>query len=75
MIRDNQVTRRAKAHFPTVLLTLLSIVQALALELMWSHLAENAYLYAWTPVAVLGWLQLATTLLGVLLIWLIYAVS
>ncbi|NKB96916.1 MAG: hypothetical protein GKR90_00230 [Pseudomonadales bacterium] len=68
---DNQIRGRAKANFPTVLLTLLSIVQAL--ELMWTHLGEHPYLYEWSFLAVLGWLQIAATLLGILLIWLIYS--
>ena len=70
---DNQIRRRAKINFPTVLLTLLSIVQALALELMWTHLGEHPYLYEWSFLSALGWLQIVTTLLGILLIWLIYS--
>ncbi len=70
---DNPVSQRAKAHFPTVLLTLLSIVQALALELLWGYLVEQNYLYEWTFPAILGWLQITATLLGILLIWLIYS--
>ncbi|MFT7652771.1 MAG: hypothetical protein ACI9ON_003501 [Limisphaerales bacterium] len=70
---DNQTSRRAKANFPTVLLTLLSIVQALALELMWTHLSSQTDLYSWSLVAVLGWLQLGANLLGILLVWLIYS--
>ncbi len=70
---DNPIRIRAKNIFPTVLLTLLSIVQALALELMWAHLVEQAYLYAWTFTAVLGWLQILANLLAILLIWLIYS--
>lgn len=64
---------RAKEIFPTVLLTLLSIVQALALELLWGYVVEHPYLYDWTFTAVLGWLQVVATLLGILLIWLIYS--
>lgn len=70
---DNQISRRAKANLPTVLLTLLSIVQALALELMWGHMSDSGYLYTWSFEACLGWLQLLATLLGVILIWLIYS--
>lgn len=70
---DNQISRRAKANFPTVLLTLLSIVQAFALELLWSHITEQSHLYDLSFIAVLGWLQVAATLLGILLIWLIYS--
>jgi len=56
-----------------VLLTLLSIVQALALELLWAHLGEQPYLYQWTFVALLSWMQIGATLLGILLIWVIYS--
>ena len=70
---ENQTSRRAKVNFPTVLLTLLIIVQALALELMWTHLSAQADLYSWSFVAILGWLQLGANLLGILLVWLIYS--
>jgi len=40
VIRD-----RAKEHFPMVFLTLLIIVQALALELLWSHVRGADYLF------------------------------
>lgn len=70
---QNQISLRAKRNLPTVLLTLLSIVQALALELMWAHLTEQEYLYSWSFIAVIGWLQIVATFLGILLIWLIYS--
>lgn len=70
---ENQTDRRAKANFATVRLTLLSIVQALALELMWSRLGDQGYLYTGSFVAILGWRQIIATLLGILLIWLIYS--
>ena len=64
---------RAKEHFPTVVLTLLSIVQALALELLWSHFGEADYLFEPTWIAVISWVQIATTFLGIALIWVVYA--
>lgn len=70
---ENKIIRRAKANFPTVLLTLLSIVQALALELLWGHISEQGYLFDLSLVAILSWLQIGATLLGILLIWLIYS--
>ena len=36
---------RAKEQFPSVLLTLLSIVQALALEFLWDHSRHRPELY------------------------------
>jgi hypothetical protein len=73
IVADNQIRIRAKSIFPTVLLTLLSIVQALALELLWLHLIDEPALYALSLIAVLSWLQIVATLLGILLIWLIYS--
>ena len=69
----NAMRERAKEHFPTVLLTLLSIVQALALELLWAHLHEADYLFQPTWIAVLSWVQVIATLLGIVLIWVVYA--
>jgi hypothetical protein len=64
---------RAKSHMPSVLLTLLSILQALALELLWSHVKEHDYLLEPTWLALLGWVQIGATLVGVFLIWLLYS--
>lgn len=70
----NNFTRdRAKEHFPAVLLTLLSIVQAIALELLWSHVVDATYLYEFSFGAFLAWAQVAGTLLAVILIWVVYA--
>ena len=69
----NQMRDRAKEHFPTVLLTLLSIVQALALELLWSHLRESPYLFEPSMTAAISWLQISATFLGLVLIWVVYA--
>ncbi len=66
---------RAKEHFPMVLLTLLSIVQALALELLWAHVRGSDYLFVLSATSVLAWLQVTTTFLGLVLIWVIYASS
>jgi hypothetical protein len=69
----NPMRERAKAQMPMVLLTLLSILQALAIELLWAHVRETGYLTepGWT--ALIAWVQIGTTLLGVLLIWLLYS--
>jgi len=69
----NEISHRAKEHFPTVLLTLLSIVQALALELLWSHLHQADYLFELSWIAVISWMQIAATLLGIILIWVVYS--
>ena len=70
VIRD-----RAKNNFPMVLLTLLSIVQALALELLWEQLHLHSELYELTFASIMGWMQVTATLIGILLIWLSYATN
>ncbi len=69
----NTMRDRAKENFPTVLLTLLSIVQALALELLWSHVHGSDHLYEQSWSAVLSWIQIFATFLGLVLIWVVYA--
>ncbi len=69
----NVLRERAKEHFPTVLLTLLSIVQALALELLWTHLREANYLVEPSWSSAISWMQLIATFLGLVLIWVVYA--
>lgn len=64
---------RAKEHFPMVLLTLLSIVQALALELLWTHVRGADYLFMTGWATTLHWIQIASTFLGLILIWVVYA--
>ena len=66
---------RAKEHFPSVLLTLLSIVQAIALELLWSHVTASDYLYEPTWIAALAWAQITGTFLTLILVWVVYASS
>jgi hypothetical protein len=63
---------RSKDLLPSVLLTLLSIIQALALEMLWARFDESPYLWAGGWVSVLGWVQVAAMLLGILQIWLFY---
>ncbi len=70
---ENPLRTRAKDHLPTVLLTLLSIVQAFSLELMWAHVTTHDALYELTFITILSWVQIFATFLGVLVIWLIYA--
>lgn len=69
----NAVRDRVKEHFPTVLLTLLSIVQALALELLWSHIQETPYLYVPSWTMAVAWVQIISTFIGLVLIWVVYA--
>ncbi len=69
----NTMRTRAKEHFPTVLLTLLSIVQALALELLWGHVVATGYLYSLSWMSALAWLQITATFVGLVLVWVVYA--
>ncbi len=63
---------RARQLFPSVLLTLLSIIQALALEFLWTHLRESSYLWSMGWDCYLGWIQVIAMLLGILQVWLMY---
>ena len=68
----NGVRERVKHHMPAVLLTLLSIVQALALELIWSRGTEIASLDQPGWIAALLWAQMAANLVGIVVIWVVY---
>ena len=67
------IRNRAKDQFPMVLLTLLSIVQALALEFLWDHMRHRTELFEWSMAALPGWLQIIATFNIIILIWLTYA--
>jgi len=67
------IRNRATEQFPTVLITLLSIVQALALEFLWDHLHHRSDLFEFSLASTIGWLQIAASLNGIILIWLSYA--
>lgn len=69
----SKIRSRAQANFPTVLLTLISIIQALALELMWSKIVESEWLWAFDMSALIGWGMILVTLLGILQIWVMYS--
>ena len=69
----DSIRNRAADQFPMVLLTLVSIVQALALEFLWDHLRHRPELYEYSWIAFLGWLQIAASLMGIILIWLTYS--
>lgn len=56
-----------------VLLTLLSIVQALALEFLWDHMRHRTDIFELSLAALIGWLQIAASFNAIILIWLMYA--
>lgn len=67
------IRNRAKDKFPMVLLTLLSIVQALALEFLWDHTRNRTDLLEVSLAVIPGWMQIVATLTVIILIWLMYA--
>ena len=50
----NDIRNRVRSNVPAVVLTLLGIIQALALEQLWTHVLHNDLLYA------LNWQTLTT---------------
>ena len=66
------IDNRAKENFPSVLLTLLSIVQAIALEELWQQLQASLYLYEFSWASLLGGLQVGLCLLTIIVVWLLY---
>ena len=65
-------TDRARELVPALILTLLSMIQALALEFFWSKIGASEFLWQWGWTAAIGWLQIAVMLEGILLIWVLY---
>ena len=66
----SDIRDRAKEQLPSVLLTLMSIIQALALEFLWEYVREAPRAFTWD--AVLVWLQIAANMLGILQLWVFY---
>jgi hypothetical protein len=69
----NDMRARAVSQFPIVLLTLVSIIQALALELLWSKVSESDFLWNFDIKALVGWGMLSVALMGILQIWVMYS--
>jgi hypothetical protein len=59
----------------TVLLTLISIIQAVALELLWNKASGSEFLYESSLEAVIGWGMASVSLMGVLAIWVMYSTT
>lgn len=72
-MQSQSVGERAKELLPSVLLTLTSIIQALALEVLWSAASGAAHLWGGGAAAVAGWLQVAAVFQMILVVWLYYA--
>ncbi len=69
------ITSRVKHNVSALVLTLLCIMQAFALALLWSFIVETPYLFALTWEALLPWLQVLITLIGTILVWVSYATN
>ena len=63
---------RAKELLPAIIITVLSMIQALALELFWNRIVDSEFLWAGGLNALIGWLQLLVVFTGILLIWIMY---
>lgn len=66
------IRNRAREMLPSALLTLLSIVQAIALESLWDHLIHRQDLFALALPSTLVWLQITVSFFMIILIWLVY---
>ncbi len=66
----SEIRNRAKDLLPSMLLTLMSIIQALALEFLWDSVREAERTLTWA--AALIWLQIIANMLGILQVWLFY---
>lgn len=64
-----KIRAQAKELFPSVYLTLLSMIQALALEALWSAVNERPHLWAGDAAALGGWLQVTATLQTIFFVW------
>ncbi|MFT7689164.1 MAG: hypothetical protein ACI9FB_004532 [Candidatus Azotimanducaceae bacterium] len=69
----NLIRQRAKENFPTVLLSILGIMQALALEILWSKIQDLDYLFDFSMLSVIAWSQIAATVMGVVIVWVTYS--
>lgn len=65
------IRSRARQQLPSVMLTLLSIVQAIALESFWSNALELNLSLSPTLLNITAWLLSIVTLLLIVLIWLV----
>jgi hypothetical protein len=61
---------RAKELLPSMLLTLMSIIQALALEFLWDVVRTADRALSWSTAFL--WTQIVANMLGILQVWLFY---
>ena len=68
----NEQVERVRKLVPSIILTVLSMIQAIALELYWGKLVASEFLWTGGWIALVGWLQFIALFFGILLIWLLY---
>ena len=69
MIFISNIRDRTSNHLPAVLLTLQSIIQAISLDMLWTHTTDIAVHDQFSALAVLGWMQILATLLILIVVW------
>ena len=65
---------RARSQFPSVLLGVLGIIQALAMELLWEQGVGGVANWRAIDAEPSGWLQVSAIFMGIVLIWIQYAI-
>ena len=68
----NATRNRARELMPQVLLSVQSIIQALALEVLWSSMMESPHLWHGGIVALIGWIQVSAVFLGIVVMWIFF---
>lgn len=68
----NEIRDRARQMLPTVVLTLLSIVQAVAFEVLWTRARDAPHLWEGGLSAWIGWIQVVAVFEGLVVVWLFY---
>ena len=69
----NPHRERAREQFPSVLLGVLGIIQALALELLWGKGVGGIGRWQALDAELAGWLQVGSVFLGIVVVWVMYA--
>ncbi len=64
---------RVKQRWPMVLLTLVSIIQALALETLWSEIVEESAVFVAGVPGAIAALQTVIVLFAIVLVWVFFA--
>jgi hypothetical protein len=64
---------RAREQFPAILLSVLGVIQALALELLWERGVGGLSAWRQIDAGAAGLLQVVAVFQGVVLIWVVYA--